>query len=63
MNFELSQEQLLVRDTFRRFSDEKIKPVAAALDEAHELPSEIIVGRLDVIHGVSHSHAKETRRR
>lgn len=43
MNFELSQEQLLVRDTFRRFSDEKVKPVAAALDEAHEYPHELML--------------------
>lgn len=43
MDFELSQEQLLIRDTFRRFSDDKIKPVAAALDEAHEYPRELML--------------------
>ena len=43
MDFELSQEQTLIRDTFRRFSDEKIKPVAAALDEAHEYPHDLML--------------------
>ncbi len=38
MDFELSQEQQAVRDTFARFSDEKIAPQAEAMDEAHEFP-------------------------
>ncbi len=38
MNFDLTEEQRAVRDTFARFSDEKIAPQAAALDEAHEFP-------------------------
>lgn len=38
MDFELSEEQLLVRDTFRRICEERIKPAAAAIDEAHEFP-------------------------
>ncbi len=38
MDFELSEEQQLVRDTFRRICEERIKPAAAAIDEAHEFP-------------------------
>ena len=38
MDFELTEEQVLIRETFARFSDEKIAPQAAAFDEAHEFP-------------------------
>jgi len=38
MNFELTDQQKAVRDTFARFSDERIAPQAAALDEAHAFP-------------------------
>ncbi len=41
MDFELSQEQQTVRDTFARFCDEKIAPQAEAIDEAHEFPREL----------------------
>ncbi|MCC6211867.1 MAG: acyl-CoA dehydrogenase family protein [Burkholderiales bacterium] len=41
MNFEPSAEQRQVRDTFARFSDERIAPRAAALDEAHAFPHEL----------------------
>ena len=41
MDFELSQEQQAVRDTFARFCDEKIAPQAEAIDEAHEFPWEL----------------------
>ena len=41
MDFELSQEQQTVRDTFARFCDEKIAPQAEAIDEAHEFPWEL----------------------
>lgn len=41
MDFELSQEQQTVRDTFARFCDEKITPQAEAIDEAHEFPWEL----------------------
>ena len=48
MDFELSQEQQAVRDTFARFCDEKIAPQAEAIDEAHEFPWELFreVGEL-----------------
>ena len=38
MNFELTDQQKAIRDTFARFSDERIAPQAAALDEAHAFP-------------------------
>ena len=38
MDFELSDDQRLVQETFARFCDERIMPQAAALDEAHEYP-------------------------
>ena len=41
MDFELSAEQLAVRDMFARFCDEQIVPQAEALDEAHEFPWEL----------------------
>jgi len=41
MDFELSQEQYAVRDSFSRFCDERIAPRAEAIDEAHEFPWEL----------------------
>jgi butyryl-CoA dehydrogenase len=41
MNFELSEDQQLLRDTFSRFCDERIAPRAAAIDEAGEFPREL----------------------
>ncbi|MBU0719029.1 MAG: acyl-CoA dehydrogenase family protein, partial [Planctomycetes bacterium] len=41
MDFQLSEEQKLVRETFERFCEERIKPQAAALDEAHEFPRDL----------------------
>jgi butyryl-CoA dehydrogenase len=41
MNFEPSPEQRQVRAAFARFSDERIAPRAAALDEAHAFPREL----------------------
>ncbi len=38
MDFALTEQQRLVRETFVRFCDEKIKPVAAEIDEAHQYP-------------------------
>ena len=38
MDYDLSPEQQQVRDSFARFSDERIAPQAAALDEAHAFP-------------------------
>ena len=38
MNFELSPEQRAIRDSFARWSDERVAPQAAAIDEAHAFP-------------------------
>ena len=41
MDFELSEDQQLLRDTLARFCDERIKPRAAALDEARDFPHDL----------------------
>jgi alkylation response protein AidB-like acyl-CoA dehydrogenase len=41
VDFELSDEQRAIRDAFARFSDERIAPRAAAMDEAHAFPREL----------------------
>lgn len=38
MNFDLTEDQRVVQETFARFADEQIAPKAEALDEAHEFP-------------------------
>ena len=38
MNFEPTDQQKAIRDTFARFCNERIAPQAAALDEAHAFP-------------------------
>ncbi|MCP4184145.1 MAG: acyl-CoA dehydrogenase [Hyphomicrobiales bacterium] len=42
MDFTLSEEQRAIKDTFARFSDERIAPQAASLDEAHAYPRALI---------------------
>lgn len=42
MDFELSEEQRLLKETFARFADERVKPVAAEIDEAKQYPKELI---------------------
>ncbi len=41
MDFELTNEQRTIQETFGRFADEQIVPRAAAIDEAHEFPHEL----------------------
>jgi alkylation response protein AidB-like acyl-CoA dehydrogenase len=41
MDFELTEEQQMVKDMVRRFAETEIKPKAAELDEKHEHPEEI----------------------
>ncbi len=41
MDFDLSEQQRAIQATFARFSDERIAPQAAAIDEAHAFPHEI----------------------
>lgn len=38
MDFSLSSEQKAVQETFARYADEKLAPIAASLDEAHDFP-------------------------
>lgn len=45
MDFELTEEQLLVRETARAFAEKEIKPVAAKLDHEGVFP-EALIGRL-----------------
>ncbi len=41
MTFELTEEQVQIRDLFARFCDEQIAPQAEAIDEAHEYPRDL----------------------
>lgn len=40
MDFELSEETLMVRDTVRKFAKNEVAPLAAVLDKTHEFPME-----------------------
>jgi len=42
LNFDLTQEQQLVRDTVRAFAESRIAPVAAELDREHRFPYELV---------------------
>ena len=42
MNFDLTEEQALVRRTVRDFAEEKIAPVAEELDREHRFPYELV---------------------
>ena len=42
MDYDLSEEQTVVRDTFARFVDERIVPNAEAIDVAHAYPREYV---------------------
>ncbi len=42
MDFQLTEEQQMVRDMARKFAEAEIKPKAAELDEKHEHPAEIV---------------------
>jgi alkylation response protein AidB-like acyl-CoA dehydrogenase len=39
MDFDLSEDQRAIQETFARFVDREVAPAAAALDEAHEFPA------------------------
>lgn len=41
-NFDLTEEQLAIRDAVRRFARERVAPIAAQLDESAEFPKETI---------------------
>ncbi len=38
MNFELTEEQQMVRDMCRSYAENELKPIAAELDQTHEFP-------------------------
>ena len=42
MNYNLTEEQVMIRDLARRIAEEKIRPVAAEMDEKGEFPWEIM---------------------
>lgn len=42
MNFDLTDDQRAIREAFARFVDEAVVPQAAALDEAHAYPRELM---------------------
>jgi len=42
LNFDLTQEQQLVRDTVRDFAESRIAPVAAELDHEHRFPYDLV---------------------
>ena len=48
MDFELSEEQKLLRDALARFSDEQIRPCAAEIDEAGEFPRDLFMKLADL---------------
>jgi short/branched chain acyl-CoA dehydrogenase len=44
LNFDLTPEQQLVRDTVREFAETRIAPVAAELDRDHRFPYDLVAG-------------------
>jgi butyryl-CoA dehydrogenase len=42
MNFELSQDHKVLRDSVREFVEKEIKPLAMKIDEEHRIPDELI---------------------
>ena len=38
IDYQLTEEQVMIRDLCRQITDEKIRPVAAELDETEEFP-------------------------
>jgi short/branched chain acyl-CoA dehydrogenase len=42
LNFDLTQEQQLIRDTVREFAESRIAPVAAELDREHRFPYDLV---------------------
>lgn len=42
MNFELSEDQILIRDMMRDFAQNEIKPEAKAMEESHQFPCDLL---------------------
>ena len=47
MNFDLSPEHELIRDTVRAFAVEKVAPVAEELDREHRFPYQLVAEMAD----------------
>ena len=56
MDFELTKEQQLIRDTVRKFAETKIEPIAFQLDEKNIFPEKIVneMGELSIM-GIPYS--------
>ena len=61
MNFDLSDEQVQIRDTFARFCDERISPHAAEIDEAHAFPRELFGGHDSMLNSIELNYPDGTR--
>jgi alkylation response protein AidB-like acyl-CoA dehydrogenase len=48
LNFDLTQEQQLVRDTVREFAKSRIAPVAGELDREHRFPYDLVAALADL---------------
>lgn len=48
MNFLLTEEEKLVRDTVRDFAEKELKPIAAEIDKNHKIPDNIIKSLSDL---------------
>lgn len=42
MDFMLTEEQIMLRDTIRRFVEKEVKPAVKDMEETHEFPTEVI---------------------
>jgi len=51
MNFELTEDQILLRDMIRGFAQDKISPEVKALEDKHEFPRELLqkLGELGIL--------------
>jgi hypothetical protein len=51
MNFELTEDQILLRDMIREFAKDKISPEVKALEDKHEFPQELLqkLGELGIL--------------
>ena len=48
MDFELTDEQELIREAVREFADAEVAPIAAELDRDHRFPSELLPKMADL---------------
>ena len=62
MEFQLSEEHKLIRDTARRIARERVAPRAAEIDEKEEYPHDIFAGLSRRRTARSH-HSRRVRRK